>query len=152
MHPNHFYAIPLLIGDILILAIWPTKRKNVTDDKLYPQIAQEILSEYAPQFKDYRTIVIGDFNCCFNQPDYSKQYGNILRINEFLNAYGLRSLYHELTGEAFGKESTPTYYHNFNAKLSFFLDYAYTDIPVKSFRLFPWDRDMSDHVGMELEI
>lgn len=151
-NPSHFYAIPFIAGDILILAIWPTKREKITGKKTYPQIAQEILSEYAPHFKDYRTIVIGDFNCCLNQPDYSKQYGNILRINEILTSYGLRSLYHEQTGEAFGKESTPTYYHNFNANLPFFLDYAYTDIPVKSFRLFPWDKDMSDHVGMELEI
>lgn len=151
-NPSLFYAIPLIAGDILILAIWPTKREKITGKKTYPQIAQEILSEYAPHFKDYRTIVIGDFNCCLNQPDYSKQHGNILRINEFLNTYGLRSLYHDLTGEAFGKETTPTYYHNFNGDFPFFLDYAYTAIPVKSFRLFAWDRDMSDHVGMELEV
>lgn len=151
-NPSHFYAIPLIVGDILILAIWPTKREKITGKKTYPQIAHEILCEYAPHFKDYRTIVIGDFNCCLNQPDYSKQYGNILRINEFLNAYGLRSLYHEQTGEAFGKESTPTYYHHCQPNHPFFLDYAYTDIPVKSFRLLPWDKEMSDHVGMELEI
>ena len=151
-NPNHFYAIPLIIGDILILAIWPTKRKKVTDDKLYPQIAQEILSEYAPYFKDYRTIVIGDFNCYVDQVDSSEQYGDILRVNEILTSHGLHSVYHEQTGEAFGKETTPTYYHRFNADLPFFLDYAYTNIPVKSFRLFPWDKDMSDHVGMELEV
>lgn len=151
-NPSHFYAIPFITNDILILAIWPTKREKITGKKTYPQIAQEILSEYAPHFKDYRTIVIGDFNCCLNQPDYSKQYGNILRINELLNAYDLRSLYHQQSGEAFGKESTPTYYHNFNANFPFFLNYAYTDIAVKSFRLFPWDKEMSDHVGMEIEI
>ena len=151
-NPNLFYAIPLIIGDTLILAIWPTKREKITGKKTYPQIALEILSEYAPYFKDYHTLVIGDFNCCLNQPDYSKQHGNILRVNEFLNANGLQSLYHKQTGEAFGEESNPTYYHNFNASRPFFLDYAYTDIPVKSFRLLPWDKDMSDHVGMELEI
>ena len=69
-----------------------------------------------------------------------------------MTSHGLRSVYHEQTREAFGKETTPTYYHNFNADLPFFLDYAYTDIPVKSFGLFPWDKDMSNHVGMELEI
>lgn len=151
-NPSLLYAIPLIVGDLLILAIWPTKRAAITGTKTYPQIALEILSEYAPHFPDYRTIVIGDFNCCLNQPDYSRQHGNILRVNEFLRVHGLRSLYHELSGEAFGHESTPTYFHNFNASHPFFLDYAYTALPVKSFRLLPWDRDMSDHVGMELEV
>lgn len=151
-NPNHFYAIPLIIGNVLILAIWPTKREKITGKKTYPQIAQEILSEYLPHFKDYRTVVIGDFNCYVNQVDNSEQYGDILRVNEILTSHGLHSVYHEQTGEAFGKETTPTYYHNFNADLPFFLDYAYTDIPVQSFRLLPWDKDMSDHVGMVLEI
>ena len=83
-NPDLFYAIPLITEDVLILAIWPTKRKGITDNKLYPQIAQEILSEYSPHFKDYRTLIIGDFNCYVNQVDNSEQYGDILRINEIL--------------------------------------------------------------------
>lgn len=151
-NPELFYAIPLIVGDVLILAFWPTKREKITGKKLYPQIAQEIISEYAPHFKDYQVLFIGDFNCYVNQMDSSTQYGDILRINEILGSYGLRSIYHEQTGEAFGHESHPTYYHNFKEDQPFFLDYAYTNIPVKSYRLFPWDKDMSDHVGMEVEI
>lgn len=151
-NPNHYYAIPLIIGGVLILAVWPTKRKGITDNKLYPQIVQEILNEYSPHFKDYRTIVIGDFNCYVNQVDSSEQYGDILRVNKILNSFDLHSVYHIQTDEVFGNESTPTYFHRFKENQPFFLDYAYTDIPVKSFRLFPWDKDMSDHVGMELEI
>lgn len=40
----------------------------------------------------------------------------------------------------------------YNADKPFFLDYAYTNLSVKSFNLLPWDKEMSDHVGMELVI
>lgn len=151
-NPNLYYAIPLLTEGILILAIWPTKRKNITDKKLYPQIAQEIINEYAMHFAKQPTIVVGDFNCYVNQVDSSPEYGDILRIDSILRSHGLHSIYHEQTGETFGEESTPTYYHRFKADQPFFLDYAYTNLPVSSFRLFPWDKDMSDHVGMELVV
>ena len=117
---------------------------------LYPQIAQEIISEYAQHFKGRRVLIIGDFNCYVNQVDNSEKYGDILRIDQILGEHGLRSIYHELTGEKFGQETTPTYYHRFDVNQPFFLDYAYTNARVISYRLFPWDRDMSDHVGMEI--
>lgn len=151
-NPSLYYAIPLIVGDLLILAIWPTKRKGVTDNKLYPQIAQEIIGEYAPYFMQYRTVVIGDFNCYVNQVDSSEQFGDIRRIDAMLSSYGLHSVYHEWTGERLGEETCPTYFHHFEPQHPFFLDYAYTNIPVQSFRLFSWDSEMSDHVGMELII
>ncbi len=146
-----YYAIPLVVGDMLILAIWPTKKKNVTDQMLYPQIAQQIINEYAPHFKDYvKVLVIGDFNCYVNQVDSSQEYGDILRIDDILQNYGLKSIYHQQTGETLGKESKATYYHRFKEESPFFLDYAYSNVIVNSFRLLPWDKEMSDHVGMEL--
>jgi len=152
-NPELYYAIPLVVDDMLVLAIWPTKKKNVTDQLLYPQIAQGIINEYAPHFKDFaKVLVIGDFNCYVNQVDNSKEYGDILRIDSILSDYGLRSLYHQQTGEALGEETMATYYHRFNENSPFFLDYAYSNATVKSFRLLPWDKEMSDHVGMELYI
>ncbi len=146
-----YYGIPLVVDDMLLLAIWPTKKKNVTDQMLYPQIAQEIINEYASHFKDYaKVLVIGDFNCYVNQVDSSQEYGDILRIDNILQSYGLKSLYHQQTGETLGNESKPTYYHRFKENAPFFLDYAYSNVTVKTFRLLPWDKEMSDHVGMEL--
>ena len=97
-------------------------------------------------------MIIGDYNCYVNQFDNSKKYGDILRINEILEGYGLKSAYHEKTGEELGKETTPTYYHRFKEDSPFFLDYAYTNMEVKSFELLPWDSKMSDHVGQLIEI
>ena len=75
-------AIPLIIKGIIILAIWPTKRKGVTDKKFYPQIAQEVINEYAPYFEGKGVIVIGDFNCYVNQRDSSKEYGFCVNLGD----------------------------------------------------------------------
>lgn len=151
-NPNMNYGIPLIIGDYLILGIWPTKKTDGSEKKTYPQIAQEIIKEYAPHFKNYKTLVIGDFNCYVNQFDNSKKYGDVLRINELLESYGLHSIYHQQTGEAFGQESTPTYYHRFHEDDQYFLDYAYTNVEDSSINLLPWDKQMSDHIGMKVVI
>ena len=152
-NPEFDYAIPLIINnEYLILGFWPTKKLDGSEKKSYPQIAQEIIHEYAPRFKDYKTLVLGDFNCCVNQPDMTKKYGGMLRVNEILESLGLHSLYHQITGEALGEESAHTYYHQFNEDKPFFIDYAYTNFDVSSYRLLPWDKEMSDHVGMEVVV
>lgn len=148
-NPDFSYGIPLIVDDYLILGIWPTKNA-ANEPQSYPQIAQEIIREYAPHFKDFKTMVVGDFNCYVKQYDATKQYGDILKVNELLESYGLHSLYHQQTREAFGKESAATYYHRFHESEPFFLDYAYANFPVASFRMFPWDKEMSDHVGLEI--
>lgn len=150
-NPELTYGIPLIVGEYLILGFWPTKTEE-NESKSYPQIAQEIIMEYAPFFKGYKTVVIGDFNCYVKQFDANKKYGDMLRVNELLESFGLQSLYHQKTGEEFGQETAATYFHRFNESAPFFLDYAYTNFTVASFRLFPWDKRMSDHVGMEIII
>ena len=144
------YAIPLIVEDFLVLGIWPTKPTGGRQKKPYPQIAQEIIENYAKYFKDFKTLVIGDFNCYVNQYDATKQSGDILKVNDLLESYGLSSLYHQQTGEQFGHETKATYFHRFQESDPYFLDYAYTNFDVASFRLIPWDKEMSDHVGLEV--
>ena len=151
-NPDLYFAIPLLIDGVLILGFWPTKRKGLTDKKKYPQIAQEIIIEYAPHLSEQPTVVIGDFNCFVNQSDWTKKYGDIRQVNEMLEQYGLHSVYHKQTGESLGQETQPTYYHMFKREHPFMLDYAYTNVEVKSFKLLDADLKMSDHVGLEIEI
>ena len=148
---NLKYAIPLIVEEYLIIGFWPTKStdKNI-EKKSYPQIAQEIIQEYSPYFKEYKTLVIGDFNCYVNQYDKTKKYGDMLRVNELLESYGLHSLYHQQTGENFGNETMPTFYFRFHEDEPFFIDYAFTNFPVTSFRMMPWNRQMSDHVCIEV--
>lgn len=150
-NPDKHYAIPYIINDeYLILGISPRMVLENSKIKSYPQMAQEIIQEYAPHFKDYKTLVIGDFNCCVNQPDKTKKYGTMVKVNKLLKSLGLHSLYHQTTGEALGKETTMTF-HNPNYKnVSFFIDYSYTNFDVSTFRLLPFNKRLSNHLGMEV--
>lgn len=151
-NPELTYAIPLICKGALVLAFWPTKHKGVSDQMKYPQIAQILIEEYKPHFAEQPTVIIGDFNCYVNQSDFTKKYGDILRINEILENAGLHSVYHKQTGEKFGDETKPTYFHLFNPESTFMLDYAYCNVDEKSFKLLDADLKMSDHIGLELEI
>jgi hypothetical protein len=64
--------------------------------------------------------------------------------------YGIEYFFHQKTGEQFGHETKATYFHRFQESDPYFLDYAYTNFDVASFRLLPWNKEMSDHVGLEV--
>ena len=145
---NLKYAIPLLCNDILILGIWPTKDKE-RPDQSYTQIAKDILECYAPHFRE-KTLIIGDFNL-FCKKDKNTD-ADILQINKFLVSENFSSLYHKKTGEDFGAESEPTYYHQFKEAQPFFLDYTYSNFEVKDYELLDFGRKFSDHVGQVVEI
>ena len=149
-NPSHEYFLPLVIDGIFIIAAWPTKTEK-NNPKSYPQIALEAISEYIPYFKQYPVIISGDLNCYKGQSGETKQF-SIESIVDILSSNGFVSVYHQQTGEALGKESTATYYHQFKENLPFFLDYTFTNIPVKEYRLLEWDVAVSDHVAQCFEI
>lgn len=150
LNPRHEYLLPLVIDGMLIIAAWPTKTER-NKPKSYPQIAMEALCEYVPYFKQYPVIISGDMNCYKGQSGETKQFC-IESIVDFLSSHGFVSVYHKQTGEAIGKESTATYYHQFKANLPFFLDYTFANIPVKDYRLMKWDAEVSDHLAQYFEI
>ena len=69
-----------------------------------------------------------------------------------MDGWGFKSAYHQKTGELLGKESRATYHHLFKEESKFFLDYAFSNVPIKDFRLFEWNKEISDHVGQLIEI
>lgn len=149
-NPSHKYFLPLIVEGKLIMAAWPTRTaSNAPAD--YPQIAMEALQYYAPYLKEYPTIISGDMNCYKGQAGETKQF-NIAAIFDFLESMGYVSIYHHKTGEALGKESVATYYHRFNEKAPFFLDYTFSNIPIESYNLCEWSKDMSDHVAQVINI
>jgi hypothetical protein len=149
-NPIHKYFLPLIIEGKLILAAWPTRTAN-NAPKDYPQIALEALQYYAPYLKDYPTIISGDMNCYKGQAGETKQF-NIAAIFDYLESMGYVSIYHHKTDETLGKESVATYYHRFNEKAPFFLDYTFSNVPIKSYALCEWDKETSDHVAQIIEI
>ncbi len=144
-NPSHKYFLPLIVEGKLIMAAWPTRTAS-NAPKDYPQIAMEALLYYAPYLKEYPTIISGDMNCYKGQAGETKRF-NIQAIFEFLEGIGYVSAYHHQTGETVGNESVATYFHRFNEKSPFFLDYTFSNIPVKSYALCEWDKDTSDHVA-----
>lgn len=149
-NPNHNYFIPLVVDGILILASWPTITEQ-NKPKKYPQIMMEVLEEYSTYLKAYPSLIIGDMNCYKGQSGETKKF-SIQSIFDYLKGLGYVSAYHQKTGDALGQESVPTYYHLFKENAPFFIDYAFTDIPIKEYCLLPWDRELSDHVGQMIEI
>ena len=148
--PKHQYFIPLLIDDKLIIAAWPTTSKENYPMK-YPEIAMKALQEYAPYIKQFPTIISGDMNLYKGQSGETKKF-SIQAICDYLKEMNVVSIYHEMTGEALGCESCATYYHQFKKNQPFFIDYTFSSIPVKSFKIGEWDSDISDHVPQFIEI
>lgn len=148
-NPKYQYFLPLLIDGKLIMAAWPTTT-NHNKPMRYPQIALLAFQEYAPYFKEYPTIISGDLNCYKGQSGQTKQF-SIQAIFDFLGEMGIVSAYHNMTGEELGKESKATYYHLFKENLPFFIDYTFSNIPIKSYCLGDWDKHTSDHVPQFIE-
>ena len=149
-NPKHQYFLPLLIDDKLIIAAWPTTTEHNKPMK-YPQIAMAALQEYAPYIKEYPTVITGDMNCFKGKSGETKQL-SIQTILSFLGEMGLVSSYHDRTGEALGNETKATYYHQFKESQPFFIDYTFTNIPIKSYELGEWHKMLSDHVPQFIEL
>lgn len=142
------YAVPLIIDDILILGIWPTK---LDTKEYYTQIAKDILEHYSKQIKEKKAIVTGDFNL-YKKEEKKNTNADLLPINEFLESLGLTSVYHKAKKIQIGQEKEATYYHQFKKDNPFFLDYTYSNFTVKQYKLLDWDKGMSDHVGQFIEV
>jgi hypothetical protein len=149
-NPALQYFLPLLVGGQLIIAAWPTTTEQNKPMK-YPQIALSAIQEYAPYIKALPTIITGDMNCYKGQSGETKRY-SIQTIFDTLAEMGLSSAYHQWKDEALGEETVPTYYHQFKESQPFFIDYTFSSIPLKSYHLGEWDKELSDHVPQIIEI
>lgn len=148
---KHNYVIPLIVNDKwLLLAVWPTILPNTK--KTYPQILLECLKSYSKHIVEMPTMITGDFNCYIGQGGVSKRTGTVEQCIEYMGKLGLYSVYHRVTQEEFGKESTCTYHHLFREDLPFFIDFSFTNIPLKNYKIGDWERNISDHNAQIIEI
>src|SRR5574344_1532554 len=144
------YYISLMTNKGLIVAAWPTKY-GVSQKLSYPKIMMLAMEELIQKTGNTPTLIAGDLNCYVGQSGENKTY-SIKTIDKFLSDKGFRSLYHEKTQERLGEESNCTYHHLFKEESKFFLDYAYTNIPNAAFSLGDWERNISDHHPLFIEI
>lgn len=147
------HILPLIVDGagfpIFILASWPTVWK---EKKTYPQLLLEALKEYSFYLDRFPSMVVGDFNCFVGQSGVNKSTGTFEDCIAELEKHGLRSMYHEQTGECFGKETIATFYWHFNQEKPFFLDYAFSCIKPILFVIGEWEREISDHRPLIIEL
>ena len=147
------HIMPLMVDGAgfpkFVLASWPTVWK---EKKTYPQLLLEALKEYSFYLDRFPSMVVGDFNCFFGQSGVSKSTGTFEDCIAEMERHGLRSMYHEQTGESFGKETAATFYWHFNQEKPFFLDYAFCCIKPRSFAVGEWEREISDHCPLIIDL
>lgn len=122
------YFSPVAQGDIFVLGVWAFNgraKKFSADSSGYFLDALDHYRETILSFK--KVLVLGDFN---NGPQWDKpgHRNNFSGINVALNELGLLSLYHQLTGDEFGKERLATYYHHKKQNMPFHIDYIYSNL------------------------
>ncbi len=148
------YAIPILIEDeYLLLAVWPTVVKGKTSNS-YIDLLLDILEYYKQYIEQYKTIIIGDYNVIStpNKLQGNKQHST--DIFDWMKQHHLQSAHHATLKEEYGKESSPSYYHQYRENSKFFIDYAFTNAEIVDYKLFRWDETnrMSDHVPIYVDI
>lgn len=104
------------------------------------------------------SILAGDFNqsVMFDKKRPPEQ--RFMQVLQDLRNLGLRSAWHENSGEDFGAEATPTLYWRWQRGATFHIDYAFVSdaIKVHSAHLGSYDQyvasGLSDHVPLVVEL
>ena len=147
------HHLPLMVQcydrQLFVLACWPTIRKET---KSYPQLLLEAMREYGQYFDRYPALAMGDFNCFIGQGGVRKSTGTFQDCIKLFETHGMKSAYHELSGEEFGKESEPTFFWRFKEDSRFFIDYTFTNTPLLSYSIGPWEKEISDHRPQIIEL
>lgn len=105
-------------GGIDILAVWVKAKGD------YVRPAFTTIAHFLRRSKARQRIVLGDFNL---NPSFD---GNRRRMRagdlvDLLAAQGLRSLYHQATGEDMGRETRATHHFTYNAARPFHIDFIF---------------------------
>jgi len=122
--PEYRYVIPLKVTgkqNFNLIAIWAMPNKKKNKQRYIGQVWSGL--QYYKDLLKEDTVVIGDFNG--NQIwDKNSYTGNFTQTMDFLEARNFKSLYHLETGEAYGKETQPTFYLYRNIEKPYHMDYC----------------------------
>lgn len=134
-----------------LLAGWPAKRGDYTD---YHKILMASLDRFCPTACSVPTILAGDLNTSTGVQSQARSHSVFV---ERAADHGLTSTYHHHSGEAFGKESTPTYLDGSRGGMGFHIDYCFVSddllasTRVRIPRPGEWPRG-SDHLPVIAEV
>jgi exodeoxyribonuclease III len=151
---DFIYFIPIQFKDCFILGVWAFNSRAQKFGVEMSGYFLDALAHYEEKIRSSsRVVIAGDFN---NGPQWDTpgHRNNFVDINEALNRMGLFSSYHLSNSECFGKESSPTYFHQRNSDKPFHIDYIYSNLEsVKSVNVgkFSLWSKVSDHVPVQAE-
>ncbi len=117
--PGQAECYQWLSGDgIDILAAWVKANGD------YVRPARAVVAHFLRNSRARHRIVLGDLNLnpVFDKPGRREGAGALMQA---LAARGLRSLYHEATGEALGAETLPTHHFTYNPARPFHIDFIF---------------------------
>lgn len=151
---DFIYFIPVVYQDLFVLGTWAFNGRAQKFGAETSGYFLDVLDHYGEHIRSSEKVVIaGDFN---NGPqwDIPGHRNNFAEIDQALNELGLRSAYHFFKLEEFGKETSPTYFHQRNPQKPFHIDYVYSNINlIKSVEVGSFSdwSSRSDHVPLTVE-
>jgi exonuclease III len=147
--------IPFTLNEYCqLLGVW-TKAEGA-DVFSYVGQLWKYLQIHRAQLHQNKTILLGDLNSN-SVWDKADRWWNHSDVVEELSAIGLQSVYHRQTGEAQGKESTPTFFLQRNQEKAYHIDYVFAsdDLSDQAHVEIGDPRDwlnFSDHMPVSLTI
>ena len=134
-----------------VIAVWPVSGPGMPS---YHEVLMATLEHFGPLLTPGRAIMAGDFNSSSRVVAQAASHPSfVARAAEC----GLVSAYHEITGEAHGKETIGTYRHGAGNSYAYHLDYCFVSRPLLSsirYRVCDdpsWDA-LSDHRPVVLDV
>jgi hypothetical protein len=120
---GRFTSSAITSGDIGILGLWSCPAVR-TGPRAYAAEVSATISAWEDWLAETPSLIAGDFNIAPGRKD-DLQTGALRAIFERLSALGYSSLYHWWTGEAYGSERTPTYYHRRHLHDPWHIDFCF---------------------------
>jgi hypothetical protein len=124
---DFIYFIPVIYRDVFILGVWAFNGRAQKFGAEFSGYFLDALDHYREQIRaSEKVIIAGDFN---NGPQWDTpgHRNNFVGIDGALNELGIFSTYHVSKSEEFGKETSPTYFHQRNPNKPFHIDYIYSN-------------------------
>lgn len=145
--------LPCKVNDTFtLLAVWTTNQESFS----YIGQLWKYLQKHKASFPHEQSIVCGDFNSntCWDYQHIGSSHSNVVKELEQL---GIKSLYHQQTGEQQGKELQKTFYLYRKIERDYHIDYAFLSsdlIPASTISIGKPDEwlEFSDHMPVVFTI
>ena len=161
---SHRYVAPVRVSGrrrFNLLAVWAQNFSAGITRKRQPGPLRLALRRYRGFLTEVPSVVAGDFNnnLIWDKPGWLMNFSHTVDV---LSSLGLNSVYHHVTGEAFGEERAPTIYWRDRTKdgPTYHIDYVFaphlwlrevSNIEVGCFEDWCGSR-LSDHVPLTVDL